>query len=95
MSAIQPAELFSSLLILAAALAMTGASMWAGGRLAPWFLKEPIAAPSVRTLILSDDESEVSFKMRVAACGLSLVVMLAGLLAMVAAARFAGWSPSF
>jgi hypothetical protein len=88
------ADIASKSLILMAAVAMAGGSMWAGGQLAPWFLREKVAAPSVRQLILSDDELEVSYRVRVAACGLSLAVMLAGLLTIVLGARVIGWHPN-
>lgn len=92
---LQPTTAFlSSSLILAAAIALTGLCLWIGSRMTPWFLKETISAPTVRTLLLSDDEAEVSVRVRIAACGLSMAVMLAALLTIVLVARTAGWSPS-
>jgi hypothetical protein len=88
------ADIAGKSLILMTAVAMAGGSMWAGGKLAPWFLREKVAAPSVRQLILSDDETEVSYRLRVTACGLSLAVMLATLLAVVLGARAIGWHPN-
>lgn len=85
------ADIAAKSLILLTAVMLAGVSMWAGGQLTPWFLREKVAAPSVRQLILSDDELEVSYKVRVAACGLSLAVMLAGLLTIVIGARAIGW----
>lgn len=85
------ADIAAKSLILMTAVLLAGASMWAGGKLTPWFLREEVTAPSVRQLILSDDELEVSYKVRVAACGLSVAVMLAGLLAIVIGARAIGW----
>ena len=88
------ADIAAKSLILMTAVMMAGASMWAGGKLAPWFLREKVAAPSVRQLILSDDELEVSYRVRVTACGLSLAVMLATLLTIVLGARVIGWHPN-
>jgi hypothetical protein len=91
---LQPTTAFlSSSLILAAAVALTAVCLWAGSRLTPWFLKEPMTAPRVRTLLLSDDEMEVSIRVRITACGLSMAIMLAALLTIVLAARAAGWAP--
>jgi hypothetical protein len=84
------ADIAAKSLIMLVAVLMAGGSMWAGGKLAPWFLREKVTAPSVRQLILSDDELEVSYRLRVAACGLSLAVMLAALLAIVLGARVIG-----
>jgi hypothetical protein len=92
---LQPTAVFlSSSLILAAAIGLTAVCLWIGSRMTPWFLKETITAPSVRTLLLSDDETEVSFRVRIAACGLSMAVMLGALLAIVLVARSTGWSPN-
>lgn len=92
---LQPTTAFlSSSLILAAAIGLTAICLWAGSRMTPWFLKETITAPSIRTLLLSDDEAEVSVRVRIAACGLSMAVMLGALLAIVLVARTAGWSPN-
>ncbi len=87
------ADIAAKSLILMTAVILAGGSMWAGAQLSPWFLREKIAAPSVRQLILSDDEMEVSYRVRVTACGLSLAVMLATLLAIVLGARAIGWHP--
>ena len=88
------ADIAAKSLILLTAIAMAGGSMWAGGQLAPWCLREKVTAPSVRQLILSDDELDVSFRVRVTACGLSLAVMLATLLTIVLGARVIGWHPN-
>ena len=93
MSDFQPAAVFlSSTLIFAAAITLTGMCLWIGARLTPWFLREPIPAPSVRTLLMSGDEFEVSLRVRMTACGLSMAVMLAALLLIVIAAQLTGWS---
>jgi hypothetical protein len=89
------ALLLQNLMILAAAMGLTAVSLWAGGRLAPWFLKEAMSAPSLGSLFLSDDDSEDFTRIRMAACGLGLAVMLAGLLMIAVGARAAGWSPAF
>lgn len=91
---LQPTAAFlSSSLILAAAIGLTAVCLWAGSRLTPWFLKESMTAPRVRTLLLSDDEMEVSLRVRITACGLSMAVMLAALLTIVLVARATGWGP--
>jgi hypothetical protein len=88
------AHLITSVGALLTAFAMTAASLWVGGRLAPWFLSEAVEAPSVRTLLLSATASADFFRVRVAACLLAAVVMLAGLLAILITARLLGWSPA-
>jgi hypothetical protein len=88
------ADIAAKSLIMLVAVLMAGGSMWAGGKLAPWFLREKVTAPSVRQLILSDDELEVSYRVRITACGLSVAVMLVGLLAIVVGAKVIGWQPN-
>ena len=91
---LQPTTAFlSSSLILAAAIALTAVCLWAGSRMTPWFLRESMNAPRVRTLLMSDDEMEVSLRVRITACGLSMAVMLAALLTLVLVARASGWAP--
>jgi hypothetical protein len=87
------AQLITTLGAMVAAIAMTSVSLWAGGRLAPWFLSEAVEAPSVRTLLLSIEDGAGFFRVRVTACMLAAAMMMAALLTILIAARLFGWSP--
>jgi hypothetical protein len=77
--------------LFTAAGLLTFLSFWAGGRLTPWFLSEPVEAPSVSALFFSQEQGGDFYRVRVAASGLSFAVMLAALLAIVIGARILGW----
>lgn len=71
---------------------MTAASLWIGGRMAPWFLKGRFDPPTVRSYFLSP-ASEMNFtRERMVTALAALAVLLAMLLALAVAVRFGGMS---
>jgi len=91
MTPISFSEMISTMGLFTAAGLLTFLSFWAGGRLTPWFLSEPVEAPSVTALFFSQEQDSDFYRVRVAASGLSFAVMLASLLAIVIVARMFGW----
>lgn len=71
-------------------LAMTVVSLWIGGRMAPWFLKERFDPPTVRSYFMQPDaEMEITRGRMVSVLG-AAAVLLAMLLVMAVAVRFGG-----
>lgn len=75
-----------------ASVMMTAVSLWIGGRLAPWFLKERFDPPTVRSYFLQP-ETEMTFtRERMVTVLAASAVLLAMLLALAVAVRFGGLS---
>lgn len=76
-------------MVLASVL-MTAVSLWIGGRMAPWFLKERVDPPTVRSYFFHPGTEMNLTRERMVAALAALAVLLAMLLALAAAARFGG-----
>lgn len=87
-------DLIPTMTLLALSVVLTAASLWAGGRLAPWFLQETVEAPTLKSFFFSFEADTEFDRVRMAVCGLGLAVMLAVLLAVAIGARLMGWSPN-
>ena len=73
-------------------LLMTAGSLWVGGRMAPWFLKERFDPPTVRSYFMQPD-AEMSFtRERMVTALAASAVLLAMLLVMAIAVKFGGLS---
>ncbi|MDP3492212.1 MAG: hypothetical protein Q8R82_03795 [Hyphomonadaceae bacterium] len=81
---------FPAIALFSASLVLTGLSLWVGGKLAPWFLKESFEPPSVRSYFLDMSADTEMTRGRVVTAGIALAVMLASLLVMVVAVKFGG-----
>ncbi len=78
--------------MIVVSLLMTAGSLWVGGRLAPWFLKERFDPPTVRSYFMQPD-AEMSFtRERMVTALAASAVLLAMLLVMALAVKFGGLS---
>jgi hypothetical protein len=81
---------FPAFALFMASLVLTAVSLWVGGRLAPWFLKEAVEPPSVRSYFL-DPMADVDLdKARMVTLGIATAIMLFALLVIAVAVRFGG-----
>jgi hypothetical protein len=73
-----------------ASLVLTAISLWVGGRLAPWFLKEAVEPPSVRSYFL-DPMADIDLtRVRLVTMLIATAIMLFALLLIAIAVRFGG-----
>jgi hypothetical protein len=71
-------------------LVLTAISLWIGGRLAPWFLKEAADPPTVRSYFL-DPMADVDLsRARIVTMLIATAIMLFALLVIAVAVRFGG-----
>jgi hypothetical protein len=87
-------DLLPTVVLLAASIMLTAASLWIGGRLTPWFLQESIEAPSLRSFFFSLEADRSMDRVRLTTGALGFAVMLAALLVVAIVARSMGWSPA-
>lgn len=81
---------FLSILILFGTFGLVSASLWIGGRLAPWFLQAPYAAPPVLSYF-TDFDSDLSFdRARMTVGAIALAVTLFAILSIGIVARLLG-----
>jgi hypothetical protein len=81
---------FPAFAFFAASLVLTAISLWIGGRLAPWFLKEAVEPPSVRSYFL-DPMADIDVnRARMVTLGIATAIMLFVLLVIAVAVRFGG-----
>lgn len=80
--------LFPGVGLFLASLVLTAFSLWAGGRLTPWFLQESIEPPTVRSYFLDPMSDTDMSRPRVVTMLLACAIMLAVLLAMAVWLRF-------
>ena len=69
---------------------MTAVSLWIGGRLAPWFLKDGAAPPTVRSYFLEPAAELNMTQVRVATLLIASAIMLFVLLLIAIAVKFGG-----
>ncbi|HOY77710.1 MAG TPA: hypothetical protein PLN33_07880 [Hyphomonadaceae bacterium] len=84
---------FPSIVLFSASIVLTGASLWVGGKLAPWFMGEGFQAPSVRSYFTDLSADLELTKGRVVTAMIALAVMLTVLLVMTVAVKFGGIAP--
>ncbi len=81
---------FPALALFSASLVLTVTALWIAGRLAPWFLKETVEPPTVRSYFL-DPMAEIGIsKARLVTMLIAAAIILFALLAIAAAVRFGG-----
>ena len=83
-------DMVPAVVLLVASLAMTVASLWLGGRMAPWFLKERFDPPTVRSYFVQPDAEMNLTRARIVTALAALAVLLAMLLALAVAVKFGG-----
>jgi len=84
------AMVFPAIVLFFASLILTGFSLWAGGKLAPWFMGEGFEAPSVRSYFTDLNADMDMTKGRVVTALIALAIMLTALLTMAVAVKFGG-----
>jgi len=84
------AMVFPAIALFSISLLLTGASLWAGGKLAPWFMGEGFQAPTVRSYFTDLSADMDLTRGRVVTALIALAIMLTALLAMAIAVKFGG-----
>lgn len=84
------ALVFPVIMLFSASLALTGVSLWLGGKIAPWFLQEGFEPPPVRSYFLDLNADTDMTRGRVVTALIALAIMLAALLVMAIAVKFGG-----
>lgn len=85
------AEAIAYLALFAISVILTGMSLWAAGRLTPWFMREAIEPPSVRSFFFEPFADTNMTRVRLVMSGLALAIVLASMLAFAVTARMMGW----
>jgi hypothetical protein len=81
---------FPALALFSASLVLTAVSLWLAGRVAPWFLKEAIEPPTVRSYFLDPMADVDMTRVRVVTMLIATAIMLFALLIIAIAVRFGG-----
>mgnify|MGYP000848995111 FL=1 len=84
------AMVFPAIMLFSASLVLTGVSLWLGGKMAPWFLKEGFEPPTVRSYFLDLNAVTEMTRGRVVTALIALAIMLSALLVMAIAVKFGG-----
>jgi|JI10StandDraft_1071094.scaffolds.fasta_scaffold107275_2 hypothetical protein len=84
------AMVFPAIMLFSASLVLTGVSLWLGGKMAPWFLKEGFEPPTVRSYFLDLNADTEMTRGRVVTALIALAIMLSALLVMAIAVKFGG-----
>lgn len=84
------AIVFPSIVLFGSSLVLTGISLWLGGKLAPWFLKESFEPPTVRSYFLDFSAETDMSRGRVVTFLIASAIMLAMLVAMAVMVKFGG-----
>ena len=84
---------FPAVALFSASLVLTAVSLWIGGRLAPWFLKETIEPPTVRSYFLDLWADTNLTKARMVTALIAMAFMLASLLIIAVLMKIGGVSP--
>ncbi len=86
----EAAMVFPAIMLFSASLVLTGVSLWLGGKMAPWFLKEGFEPPTVRSYFLDLNADTEMTRGRVVTALIALAIMLSALLVMAIAVKFGG-----
>jgi hypothetical protein len=81
---------FPALALFSSSLVLTAISLWVAGRMAPWFLKEAIEPPTVRSYFLEPMADVDMTRVRVVTMLIATAIMLFALLIIAIAVRFGG-----
>jgi cytochrome bd-type quinol oxidase subunit 1 len=81
---------FPSIVLFSVSLVLTAVSLWVGGKLAPWFLKEGFQPPTVRSYFTDFRADADLDRGRVVTALIALAIMLTALLAMAVMVKFGG-----
>ena len=84
------AMVFPAIMLFSASLVLTGVSLWLGGKMAPWFLKEGFEPPTVRSYFLDLNADTEMTRGRVVTALIALAIVLSALLVMAIAVKFGG-----
>ncbi len=84
------AMVFPAIVLFSISLVLTGVSLWVGGKLAPWFLKEGFEPPTVRSYFLDLNAEMDMTRGRVVTALIALAIMLAALLVIAVTVKFGG-----
>ena len=84
------AIVFPAIVLFSISLVLTGVSLWVGGKLAPWFLKEGFEPPTVRSYFLDPNAERDMTRGRVVTALIALAIMLAALLVIAVTVKFGG-----
>lgn len=81
---------FPALALFSASLVLTVIALWIAGRLAPWFLKETVEPPTVRSYFLDPMADMDITRARLVTMLIAAAIILFALLVIAAAVRFGG-----
>ncbi len=81
---------FPSIVLFSASLVLTAVSLWLGGKMAPWFLKEGFEPPTVRSYFTNLSADMDLDRGRVVTAMIALAIVLTVLLAMAVMVKFGG-----
>jgi hypothetical protein len=84
---------FPAFAIFCAGFALTASSLWLAGRMAPWFLKEAVAPPPVKSYFM-DLWADTHMTRERAVTGLiAVALVLFAVLTLAIFSRLIGWMP--
>lgn len=84
------AMVFPAIVLFSMSLGLTGISLWLGGKLAPWFLRESFDPPTMRSYFLDPAADMDLTRGRVVSILIALAIMLAALVAMALVVKVGG-----
>ncbi len=79
---------FLAILLFSVSLVLTAFSLWAAGKLAPWFLQENFDPPTMRSYFLEPAADMELTRARIVTVLIAMSIMLAGLLVIALAIKF-------
>jgi len=84
------AMVFPAIVLFSMSLGLTGVSLWLGGKLAPWFLRESFDPPTMRSYFLDPAADMDLTRGRVVSVLIALAIMLVALLAIALTVKVGG-----
>jgi hypothetical protein len=84
------AMVFPAIVLFSASLVLTGFALWAGGKIAPWFLQESFDPPTMRSYFFDLAAERDLTRGRVVSVLIALAIMLAALLAIALIVKVGG-----
>lgn len=79
---------FPGVALFFASLVLTTVSLWAAGRLTPWFLQEAVEPPTLRSYFFEPSADMELNRVRFTTMGIAAAIMLAALLVLAIIIRF-------
>lgn len=78
---------FPGVALFLASLVLTTVSLWAAGRLTPWFLQEAVEPPTLRSYFFEPSADMELNRVRFTTMGIAAAIMLAALLVLAIGIR--------